>query len=246
VRILVTGGLGFIGSHVVDALVERGDDVVVLDSLDPAAHREPPTYVNPRATVHLAPLDDPLALATAVEGVDAVCHQAARVGLGVDFDDVERYVHDNDAGTASLLRALWRRRFAGRLVVASSMVVYGEGRYRCDVHGTVRPGPRAVADLEEGRFAPRCPRCRQELSWPSTWPPRSGVSRARRSSRCATTTCTGHGCPKGAPMQGWRASSAARSKRGGLRRCSRTGVRCGTSSTSATLPGPTCSPSTPT
>jgi dTDP-L-rhamnose 4-epimerase len=165
VRILVTGGLGFIGSHVVDALVERGDDVVVLDSLDPAAHREPPTYVNPRATVHLAPLDDPLALATAVEGVDAVCHQAARVGLGVDFDDVERYVHDNDAGTASLLRALWRRRFAGRLVVASSMVVYGEGRYRCDVHGTVRPGPRAVADLEEGRFAPRCPRCRQELSW---------------------------------------------------------------------------------
>jgi len=165
VKVLVTGGLGFIGGHVVDALVARGDEVVVLDSLDPAAHRELPGYANPDADIRVAALDDPDAVRAAVEGVDAVCHQAARVGLGVDFDDVERYVHDNDAGTAALLRALWGAGFDGRLVVASSMVVYGEGGYRCEEHGAVRPGPRAAADLEAGRFEPPCPRCGTELAW---------------------------------------------------------------------------------
>lgn len=164
-KVLVTGGLGFIGSHVVDDLVARGDEVVVLDSLDPTAHADMPTYANEAADVRVAALDDDRALADAVEEVDAVCHQAARVGLGVDFDDVERYVHDNDAGTAALLRALWRRGFAGRLVVASSMVVYGEGRYRCPAHDVVRPGPRRVADLEAGRFEPPCPSCDRPLSW---------------------------------------------------------------------------------
>ncbi len=162
-RVLVTGGLGFIGSHVVDDLVTRGDEVVVLDSLDPAAHSSMPEYVNAGADVHVATLDDPAAMSEVVDGVDAVCHQAARVGLGIDFDDVERYVHDNDAGTASLLRALWTVGFDGRLVFASSMVVYGEGRYRCAEHGTVRPGPRLVADLEQGRFEPPCPRCGRPL-----------------------------------------------------------------------------------
>jgi dTDP-L-rhamnose 4-epimerase len=165
VRVLVTGGLGFIGGHVVDALVARGDEVVVLDSLDPSAHPAMPDDVAPEADVRVACLDDADALDDALRGVDAVCHQAARVGLGVDFDDVERYVHDNDAGTASLLRALWRRRFRGRLVVASSMVVYGEGRYRCDRHDVVRPGPRTVADLEAGRFEPPCPDCGTALRW---------------------------------------------------------------------------------
>jgi dTDP-L-rhamnose 4-epimerase len=164
-RVLVTGGLGFIGSHVVDALAARGDEVVVLDSLDPSAHAAMPDDVAPEADVRVARLDDADALDHALKGVDAVCHQAARVGLGVDFDDVERYVHDNDAGTASLLRALWRLRFGGRLVVASSMVVYGEGRYRCARHGVVRPGPREVADLEAGRFEPPCPECGAALRW---------------------------------------------------------------------------------
>lgn len=162
-RVLVTGGLGFIGSHVVDDLVADGHEVVVLDSLDPAAHASPPGYANPEADVRVAALDDPVALADAVDDVDAVCHQAARVGLGVDFDDVERYVHDNDAGTAALLRALWRTGFDGRLVVASSMVVYGEGRYRCAEHGVVAPGPRVRSDLDAGRFEPPCPECGRSL-----------------------------------------------------------------------------------
>jgi dTDP-L-rhamnose 4-epimerase len=98
-----------------------------------------------------------------VADVDAVCHQAARVGLGVSFADVTDYVSHNDVGTAVLLRALWDTGFAGRLVLASSMVVYGEGQSRCAVHGVVAPPPRQVADLAAGQFEPLCPSCSAPL-----------------------------------------------------------------------------------
>ncbi|AYY14526.1 NAD-dependent epimerase/dehydratase family protein [Actinobacteria bacterium YIM 96077] len=162
-RVLVTGGAGFIGSHVVEQLVEQGAEVVVLDSL--AAHDAPPEYLPPSVDMRVADLRDEEAVRRAVGDVDAVSHQAARVGLGVDLDDVTAYVADNDAGTAVLLRALWRRSFRGRLVVASSMVVYGEGRYRCSRHGDVLAGPRLAEDLELGRFEPPCSRCGAPLSW---------------------------------------------------------------------------------
>jgi dTDP-L-rhamnose 4-epimerase len=161
-RVLVTGGAGFIGGAICERLAACGDDVVVLDSL--TAHEEPPELPD-SAELIVADVRDAAALERAVEGVDAVCHQAARVGLGVDFDDVSDYVADNDGGTANLLRALWRRSFTGRLVVASSMVVYGEGRYRCPEHGDVRAEPRREADLAAGRFEPRCPHCGLDLAW---------------------------------------------------------------------------------
>ena len=164
-RVLVTGGAGFIGSHVVDELLDRGATVVVLDSLDPSAHGRAPDYLDSRADLRIVALADEDAVARAVADVDAVCHQAARVGLGVDLDDITSYVHDNDSGTATLLRALWHRRFTGRLVVASSMVVYGEGRYRCRSHGPVRPEPRLGAALDRGEFEPRCSRCDTPLEW---------------------------------------------------------------------------------
>ena len=164
-RILVTGGAGFIGSHIADELLGRGADVVVLDSLDPSAHSTTPAYLDPRVDLRVVALDDEHAVADAVADVDAVCHQAARVGLGVDLDDITDYVHDNDVGTATLLRALWRRRFTGRLVVASSMVVYGEGRYRCGRHGDTRPEPRPIDALARGDFEPRCARCATPLRW---------------------------------------------------------------------------------
>ncbi|HEV3225493.1 MAG TPA: NAD-dependent epimerase/dehydratase family protein [Acidimicrobiales bacterium] len=164
-RALVTGGAGFIGSHVVDELLDSGAAVIVVDSLDPSAHGEAPDYLDPRVDLRVVALDDEDAIAVAVGEVDVVCHQAARVGLGVDLDDITRYVHDNDAGTATLLRALWRRRFTGRLVVASSMVVYGEGRYTCREHGDVRPGQREVGALERGEFEPTCPRCDTPVQW---------------------------------------------------------------------------------
>jgi dTDP-L-rhamnose 4-epimerase len=164
VRVLVTGGAGFIGSAVVDALLARGDEVRVLDNLHPVSHDGPPDYLHPDAEYRWGDVRDPAAAAAAVDGVDAVCHQASMVGLGVDFADVADYVAHNDLGTATLLRALHDRAFDGRLVLASSMVVYGEGRYRCARHGVVRPGPRHVEHLEAGDYEPRCPDCGDALT----------------------------------------------------------------------------------
>src|ERR1700754_5067615 len=158
--ILVTGGAGFIGSHIVDALVDAGEEVRVLDVLLPAAHRERPDYL--KGEFIEGDVRDPAAVARAVEGADAVCHQAAMVGLGVDLDDIAEYAGINDLGTAVLLRALARRPVP--LVLASSMVVYGEGRNRCPAHGIVRPGPRAAEDLDAGHFEPPCPVCGRELA----------------------------------------------------------------------------------
>ena len=157
--ILVTGGAGFVGSHVVDALLDAGHDVRVLDALLPAAHRERPGYVDERAEWIEGDVRDPDVVAAAAADVAAVCHQAAMVGLGTDIGDIADYVSHNDLGTAVLLRALAAHGFAGAFVLASSMVVYGEGRYACPEHGVVRPGPRAAADLDGGRFEPSCPVC---------------------------------------------------------------------------------------
>jgi dTDP-L-rhamnose 4-epimerase len=165
VKVLVTGGAGFIGSHVVDALLTEGCEVRVLDSLDASVHGSAPPVLDPRAELLMGNISDVGAVEAAISGVDAVCHQAAKVGLGVDFGDVDGYVTDNDLGTARLLTALWRRRWRGRLVLASSMVVYGEGRARCDTHGLVRAGPRSEADLEAGAFEPRCTSCGGMLAW---------------------------------------------------------------------------------
>jgi dTDP-L-rhamnose 4-epimerase len=161
--ILVTGGAGFIGSHVVDALLDAGHEVRVLDVLLPAAHRERPGYLDARAEYIEGDVRDPATVAGAVAGVAAVSHQAAMVGLGTDISDVPDYVAHNDFGTAVLLHALAARAFSGRLVLASSMVIYGEGRYACPEHGVVRPPPRAPADLDAGRFEPPCPACAAPL-----------------------------------------------------------------------------------
>ncbi|MFG2503682.1 NAD-dependent epimerase/dehydratase family protein [Streptomyces sp. NPDC048441] len=163
-RVLVTGGAGFIGSQIVDALVARGHDVVVFDALLASAHSGPPP--EPRAGDQLifGDVRDADAVTGALRGIDAVCHQAAMVGLGKDFADAPEYVSCNDLGTAVLLAAMARTGVKD-LVLAGSMVVYGEGRYACTArHGVVRPGPRAAADLAAGRFEPRCPSCGAELT----------------------------------------------------------------------------------
>jgi dTDP-L-rhamnose 4-epimerase len=163
VLVLVTGGAGFIGSYVADALLDAGHDVRIVDCLHPAAHSGPPAYLHGDAEFVRGDLRDPAVAARAVEGVDAVSHQAAMVGLGVDLADLPDYVGHNDLGTAQLLRALHADGFDGPLVLASSMVVYGEGRYACADHGLVPAPPRAPADLDAGRFEPSCPVCGRAL-----------------------------------------------------------------------------------
>src|SRR5262245_35233887 len=143
-RILVTGAAGFIGGHVAAALRAAGHDVVVLDALHPTAHR-PPVAIPPAPFIH-ADLRDADAVGAALTGVDAVVHQAAVVGMGVDLADLPEYVGCNDLGTAVLLAGMARAGI-GRLVLASSMVVYGEGAYACPVHGPTPPADRTAADL---------------------------------------------------------------------------------------------------
>jgi dTDP-L-rhamnose 4-epimerase len=161
--ILVTGGAGFIGSHIVDELVDEGHEVRVLDLLLDAAHTVTPDYLNADVEFIQGDVADRDVIAEALRGVDTVCHQAAMVGLGIDMGDITDYVRHNDLGTAVLLGALAESGFGGRLVVASSMVVYGEGAYRCKRHGPATPEPRAREDLELGHFSPRCRVCGGEL-----------------------------------------------------------------------------------
>lgn len=164
-KVVVTGAAGFIGSHVVDQLVHAGHDVVAVDNLDPRVHAGRPDWLNGSAEWVWEDVQNSAMWPQVLQGADAVSHQAAWVGLGVDFADVGSYVWTNDGGTAAMLGAMHASGFDGRLVLASSMVVYGEGRYRCAEHGVVRPGPRDPAAMDAGDFEPPCPVCGAALQW---------------------------------------------------------------------------------
>jgi dTDP-L-rhamnose 4-epimerase len=163
-RVLVTGGAGFIGGHIAAALLDAGHEVRVLDALLPAAWGDSEPELDPRAEFVRGDVRDAGVVRGVLAGVDAVCHQAAMVGLGVDLADLPSYAGINDLGTAVVLAEM-ARTGVSRMVLASSMVVYGEGRWTCPRHGDVRPGARSVADLAAGRFDPRCPCCGDALAW---------------------------------------------------------------------------------
>jgi dTDP-L-rhamnose 4-epimerase len=161
VRVLITGGAGFIGSHITEVMAGAGHDVVVLDVMDPKVHSSETTldgFSNSGIKVIRGDVGDPAAVTAALRGVDLVCHQAAMVGLSTDIADLPAYVSCNDLGTAVLLAAMAQEGIS-KLVLASSMVVYGEGKYVCALDGPTAPGPRITTDLDAGRFEPPCPAC---------------------------------------------------------------------------------------
>jgi dTDP-L-rhamnose 4-epimerase len=162
-RVLLTGGAGFIGGHVLAELLNRGHDVRVLDSLRPDVHRDPDGWTTPTDVEALiGDVRDAAILDRALVGVDAVIHLAAKVGLGLAIGDMPDYASSNDVGTAELLVAMARADVL-RLTLASSMVVYGEGFGRCAEHGQVRPAPRLESALAQGQFEPPCPVCGRPL-----------------------------------------------------------------------------------
>ncbi len=150
-RLLVTGGAGFIGSRVVLQALRRGWDVRVLDALTPSVHASPAGHAAGRR-LRAGRRHRCAALDGCLEGVDVVSHQAAKVGMGIDFADAPDYVRANALGTGELIAAM-ARAGVGRLVLASSMVVYGEGRY-VGARGDARPGPRRMDDLRAGSSSP--------------------------------------------------------------------------------------------
>jgi dTDP-L-rhamnose 4-epimerase len=155
-KVLVTGGAGFIGSHLVDALVARGHAVRVLDSLDPQVHgerAERPAHLHPAAELQVGDVRDRAAVRRALEDVEVVFHEAAAVGVGQSMYEIERYVSVNALGAAVLLEEIVERRAAlRRVVVASSMSLYGEGAFQDADGATVFPRLRPATQLAARRF----------------------------------------------------------------------------------------------
>ena len=166
-KVLLTGAAGFIGGAIATELSSAGHEVVGVDLMLAQAHgggedgaATPPEGVH---QLDVREADSP-AWAELLRGTDVVCHQAALVGAGVRVGDLPAYASHNDLGTAALLAAM-HEHGVDRLVLASSMVVYGEGRYSCPDHGEQQPPPRSLAALEAGDFENHCPTCDRALEW---------------------------------------------------------------------------------
>jgi len=167
--VLVTGGAGFIGSHIVDALVANGNRVRIVDNLEPQVHGELrekgewPEYRNPDAEYILGDVRDRDALKEAMTGADVIFHEAAMVGVGQSMYQIERYIDVNARGTAVLLDILANEKTirdrVRKLVVASSMSIYGEGKYYCEEHGVVYPKLRSEEQMAKKDWELHCPEC---------------------------------------------------------------------------------------
>jgi dTDP-L-rhamnose 4-epimerase len=167
-KVLVTGGAGFVGSHLVDALLERGHEVRVFDNLDPQVHGKtdkPPKYLNRAAEFVRGDMRDIDAVGRALEGREWVYHLAAAVGVGQSMYQIRHYMEVNSLGGANLLQALCDRKHSvERMVVASSMSIYGEGAYTCGSCGTVAPSLRSRQQMRDGDWEMRCPRCGKSVA----------------------------------------------------------------------------------
>ena len=165
-HVLITGGAGFVGSHLADALLARGHDVRVYDSLSPQVHPNGrPDYLDSAVELVTGDMRDLEAVARALRGVDVVVHLAAAVGVGQSMYEISHYMGANTQGTANLLQAILDRKAQiCKLVVASSMSIYGEGKYLCSKCGEVFPPARPIEQLKAKQWEARCPACGRELT----------------------------------------------------------------------------------
>lgn len=160
-KILVTGGAGFIGSHLVDRLVKEGKKVVVLDSFEPQVHQgRKPNYLNKEAHYVEGDIRDERALAKSLKNVDTVFHFAAKVGVGQSMYEIKDYVDANTLGTAAFWDYVINNKLSiSKFIVASSMSIYGEGAYNCDKCGNISPHLRPDRQLKNKKWEILCPDC---------------------------------------------------------------------------------------
>ena len=165
-KILITGGAGFVGSHIADALLARGHRVIAFDSLSPQVHPAGrPDYLSPDVELVTGDMRDLEAVRQVVRGVDVIFHMAASVGVGQSMYEIANYVSANTSGTANLLQALLDAKSnIEKLVVASSMSIYGEGKYLCVNCGQMSPAPRPSEQLKQKSWEVRCPQCAVDLT----------------------------------------------------------------------------------
>ena len=159
--VLVTGGAGFVGSHLVDALLRAGHKVRVFDNLTPQVHaNQIPDYLSPEAELVIGNLCDEAAVHDAVEGIEVIFHLGAAVGVGQSMYEISRYVQVNTLGTAVLLQEILNgKNKIEKLVLASSMSIYGEGKHLCDNCGDVAPPLRSGEQLRLKEWETLCPKC---------------------------------------------------------------------------------------
>src|SRR3954454_9928716 len=157
--VLITGGAGFLGSHMVDGLLKRGDHVRVFDNLTPQVHPNGfPEYLSKEIEFFEGDMRDLDRVKYAVAGVDVIFHLAAAVGVGQSMYEIAHYMGANTQGTANLLQALLDTRCRiEKLIVASSMSIYGEGKYLCTTCGEVAPPPRPTGQLKQKSWETLCP-----------------------------------------------------------------------------------------
>lgn len=165
-NILITGGAGFVGSHLADALLAAGHNVRIFDNLTEQVHHDGvPDYLSPDAEFVYGDVQDANALRRALNGIEVVFHMAAAVGVGQSMYEIERYMGTNTQGTAVLLQELLHRLDrVEKLVLASSMSIYGEGKYLCAQCGDATPAPRSTMQLRVKQWEPMCPACGSELT----------------------------------------------------------------------------------
>jgi len=159
-RVLVTGGAGFIGSHLVDALVNKGHRVRILDNLEPQVHVKPPAYLNKNAEFIKGDIRVISDIKKALKNIDVLYHFAAMVGVGQSMYQIRRYTEVNTYGTAKLLETIISGHYnISKLIVASSMSIYGEGAYSCRGCGMVYPKLRSEEQLKAARWEVECADC---------------------------------------------------------------------------------------